>query len=135
MQKEPVIQARGGVPKGFLRFLNERALALPDRQGNQRTDSFHNIISNKQVSLVAVVPGSNELLHLSGNASITNDKSLLDTMHLKVKPPQATLLLDLKNTTITQSKAENFSLNKVCNFASGLPSFEFRESDFFKWKD
>jgi ferredoxin-NADP reductase/predicted pyridoxine 5'-phosphate oxidase superfamily flavin-nucleotide-binding protein len=94
-----------GDPKGFLRFLDERTLVLPDRQGNQRTDSFHNIVSNKQVSLVAIVPGSNELLHLSGNASITNDKSLLDTMCLNSKPPQAALLLDLKNATITQSEA------------------------------
>jgi ferredoxin-NADP reductase/predicted pyridoxine 5'-phosphate oxidase superfamily flavin-nucleotide-binding protein len=94
-----------GDPKGFLRFLDERTLALPDRQGNQRTDSFHNIISNNQVSLVALVPGSNQLLHLSGTASITNDKGLLDTMCLKGKAPQAALLLDLKDATITQSEA------------------------------
>jgi ferredoxin-NADP reductase/predicted pyridoxine 5'-phosphate oxidase superfamily flavin-nucleotide-binding protein len=94
-----------GDGKGFLRLLDPGILSMPDRQGNQRTDTFHNIISNNQVSLVALVPGSNKLLHLSGHASITNEESLLDTMSLNGKPPQAALLLDVKNATITDSEA------------------------------
>ena len=93
-----------GDEKGFLRLLGQGSLALPDRQGNQRTDTFRNIISYNQVSLVALVPGSNKLLHLSGNASITNEESLLNTMSLNGKPPQAALLLDIKNATITHSE-------------------------------
>jgi predicted pyridoxine 5'-phosphate oxidase superfamily flavin-nucleotide-binding protein len=94
-----------GDAKGFLRLLDQGTLALPDRQGNQRTDTFHNIMSNNQVSLVALIPGSNLLLHMSGNASITNEESLLETMSLNGKPPQAALLLDVKNATITHSEA------------------------------
>jgi ferredoxin-NADP reductase/predicted pyridoxine 5'-phosphate oxidase superfamily flavin-nucleotide-binding protein len=94
-----------GDAMGFLRLLDGQTLAMPDRQGNQRTDTFHNIIGNKRVSLVALIPGCSKLLHLSGNASITNDKDLLDSMSLNGKPPQAALLLEVTTVSITHSEA------------------------------
>lgn len=94
-----------GDEQGFLRILDEQTLALPDRKGNQRTDTFHNIVSSRQISLVALIPGSDQLVHLSGQASITNEPSLLATMALQGKPPQAALLLTVQEASISHSQA------------------------------
>jgi predicted pyridoxine 5'-phosphate oxidase superfamily flavin-nucleotide-binding protein len=78
---------------GFLRILGPNTLAVPDRRGNQRTDTFHNILTCDQVSLAVVVPGRTDVLHLSGTAVITDDTELLRTMAVKGKAPAAALLV------------------------------------------
>ena len=35
-----------GDPAGFVKILDEKTLAIPDRLGNHRGDTFHNIIEN-----------------------------------------------------------------------------------------
>src|SRR4051812_43239049 len=35
-----------GDPAGFVHILDERTLVLPDRLGNQRVDSFQNLLTN-----------------------------------------------------------------------------------------
>ena len=52
-----------GDPAGFVKVLNERTLALPDRPGNNRIDSFRNIVEGSGfVQLIFFVPGIDETL-------------------------------------------------------------------------
>ena len=46
-----------GDPVGFVRVLDDRTLAIPDRPGNNRLDTLVNILSNPNVGLLFVVPG------------------------------------------------------------------------------
>ncbi len=73
---------RGDAP-GFLRALDGETIAIPDRKGNHRTDTFHNLLSCPRVSVAAVVPGREDLLHLRGTAYVTDDAALLSTMALE----------------------------------------------------
>jgi predicted pyridoxine 5'-phosphate oxidase superfamily flavin-nucleotide-binding protein len=45
----PDVSPRGGDP-GFVKVLDEHRLALPDRPGNNRVDSLHNVAGNPRAS-------------------------------------------------------------------------------------
>jgi len=95
---------RGDHP-GFLRMLDDTTLALPDRRGNQRTDTFHNILACDSVALAAVVPGRSEILHLDGTASVTDEPRLLATMAVGGRPPGVALLVRVRRAEIRPNEA------------------------------
>src|SRR5438105_8085798 len=61
---------KGDAP-GFVRILDEKTLAIPDRRGNNRTDSFHNIVHDPRVALLFLIPGVSETLRVNGRAVIS----------------------------------------------------------------
>ncbi|GIJ51426.1 hypothetical protein Val02_83120 [Virgisporangium aliadipatigenens] len=95
---------RGDNP-GFLRVLDGRTLALPDRRGNKRADTFHNLLEDERLSAVALVPGRLEVLRLSGTARLTDDPQLLRTMALGTQVPHAALLFTVSEAGVVPSPA------------------------------
>ncbi|GIJ46784.1 hypothetical protein Val02_36700 [Virgisporangium aliadipatigenens] len=93
---------RGDEP-GFVRVLDEHTLAVPDRRGNGRTDTFHNVLACDRVSLAALIPGRDELLHVDGTASITDDADLLRTMPVGRSVPHAALIVRVRHTEIRRN--------------------------------
>ena len=65
-----------GDPPGFVKVLDDSRLAVPDRPGNRRIDSFTNITRNPRVALLFMVPGVDETLRVNGNARIFVDAEL-----------------------------------------------------------
>lgn len=94
-----------GDPPGFIRMLDARTLALPDRRGNQRADTLHNLLSCDQVALAAVIPGRDEVLHVSGTGFMTDDAPLLATMALADKPPHAALVIRVEHSELSRNAA------------------------------
>lgn len=94
-----------GDPPGFARILDECTLAVPDRLGNKRADTFHNLVTCDAVSLAALVPGRDDVLHLSGTAQVSDDPGLLSAMALKGKPPHAALVVRVARAAIRRSDA------------------------------
>ena len=66
-----------GDPAGFVRVLDDRTIAVPDRAGNNRLDTFSNILSNPEIGLIFLIPGSRETLRVSGTARLVKDAWLL----------------------------------------------------------
>lgn len=95
---------RGDNP-GFLRILDGRTLAVPDRRGNKRADTFHNLLADDRLSAVALVPGRLETLHLSGSAELTDDPELLRTMAVGAQVPHAAMVFTVSAATVTTSTA------------------------------
>jgi predicted pyridoxine 5'-phosphate oxidase superfamily flavin-nucleotide-binding protein len=95
---------RGDQP-GFVRLLDSRTLVVPDRKGNQRADTFHNLLADSHVSLVAVVPGRTDVLHLSGTAGVTTDTALLSRLSLKGTAPHAALVVDVELAELAGNEA------------------------------
>lgn len=56
--------------------LDPGTLALPDWRGNNRLDSLRNIIRDGRVSLMFLVPGSNNVVRVNGSARVTADADL-----------------------------------------------------------
>ncbi len=77
---------RGDAP-GFVAVLDDTTILIPDRLGNNRTDSLRNIIDNPGVGLLFLVPGINETLRVNGLARITTDAALLPAFWSRSRKP------------------------------------------------
>jgi PPOX class probable FMN-dependent enzyme len=94
-----------GDEPGFVRIVDERTLALPDRPGNNRIDNLLNIIADPRVSLLFIVPGIGETLRVNGQAEISNDPELLQSFAVKGKPPRTVLIVSVESVYFHCSRA------------------------------
>jgi PPOX class probable FMN-dependent enzyme len=82
---------RGGHP-GFVTVAGPNDLLLPDRAGNNRIDSFQNVVAGSgHLQLIFFVPGIDETLRISGRGSVSAEPALLATMQEFGRPPRAVL--------------------------------------------
>ncbi|HEY8515422.1 MAG TPA: pyridoxamine 5'-phosphate oxidase family protein [Candidatus Binatia bacterium] len=93
-----------GDPPSFLRIWDGK-LAVPDRPGNRRTDTFHNVLEQPRVALLALAPGDDWILEVSGVASLTVEPSLLASMAVQGKTPKIALLLEAQDADLRRSQA------------------------------
>lgn len=87
------------------RILDGRTLVVPDRKGNRRADTLHNLLRDDRLSFAALVPGRTGVLHVRGRGAITDDPALLETMALRGMPPHLALLIDVEHAEVTGSDA------------------------------
>ena len=66
---QPTISPKGDAP-GFVRVVDPNTLLIPDRMGNNKLESFHNLIENPRLGLIFFVPGHRETLRVSGTARL-----------------------------------------------------------------
>lgn len=83
---------RGDRP-GFVRIHDEKTLMLPDRRGNNRTDSLRNIIRDPRAALLFLIPGSGTTLRINGRAHLTTDATLCDSFAVEDRPPRSVIVL------------------------------------------
>ncbi|MFI6274914.1 MSMEG_1061 family FMN-dependent PPOX-type flavoprotein [Streptomyces sp. NPDC050988] len=88
------VSPRGDAP-GFTYVIDSRTLALPDRPGNRRGDSFHNVLDNPHAGLLYLIPGSKEVLRVNGRARILTDAPFFDAMKLDDQRPTLALVLEI----------------------------------------
>ena len=82
-----------GDPAGFVKVLDERTLAIPDRLGNGRFDTIRNILVNPGIGLIFLVPGVTYTLRISGEAIIVRDADLLANLAVNGKTPDHALVV------------------------------------------
>jgi ferredoxin-NADP reductase/predicted pyridoxine 5'-phosphate oxidase superfamily flavin-nucleotide-binding protein len=87
------------------RILDGRTLVIPDRKGNKRADTLHNLLADDRLSLAALVPGRSGVLHVRGRGAITDDPALLATMALRGQPPHAALVIDVEHAEVAGNQA------------------------------
>jgi PPOX class probable FMN-dependent enzyme len=96
---------RGGGP-GFVHVDGPNRLLMPDRPGNNRIDSFKNIVEGTGfVHLVFFVPGIDETLRVAGKGAVTTDPVLLTMMEEFGKLPRAVLRVDVSEAYFHCGKA------------------------------
>ena len=66
-----------GDPAGFVEVLSPKLLALPDRLGNGRFDSYENLFDDPSVALLFLIPGHSDTLRAAGEGRISRDPELL----------------------------------------------------------
>jgi uncharacterized protein len=84
-----------GDPPGFVRVLDDRTLAIPDRLGNRRLDTFRNVLVNPNIGLIFIIPGATYTLRVSGKAIIVRDRELREALAVNNKPPDHVLVVDV----------------------------------------
>ena len=96
---------RGGSP-GFVRLGGPKRLLMPDRQGNNRLDSFRNILSGDgEVGMLFFIPGIDDALRINGRASLSCEPALLETMIEFGKPPRAVVEIAVREVYLHCPKA------------------------------
>lgn len=95
---------RGDAP-GFVRIVDDRTLAIPDRRGNNRIDSLRNIVRDPRVALLFMVPGVGETLRVNGRARISVERPLLDSFAVDGKAPRSVLLVTIDSVYFQCTKA------------------------------
>jgi uncharacterized protein len=86
----PDASPRGDAP-GFVAVDGPHTLLVPDRLGNNRVDSFHNVIANPKVGLLFLVPGQPHSLRVNGTARLLTDDELCKRLSMQSKPARAIL--------------------------------------------
>ena len=84
-----------GDPPGFVQILDEKTLAIPDRKGNRRADTFTNILANPKVALYFLIPGVRETLRVMGAARIVRDLTLRESMAERGSVPDLVIVVDI----------------------------------------
>ena len=92
---QPDISPKGD-PLGFVRVLDEKHLAIPERPGNRRLDTFINLLDNPNVAIIFMIPGKGETLRVKGEARIVRDEALRETMAVKGRIPEFAVVVHVE---------------------------------------
>ncbi len=82
-----------GDPAGFVHVLDASTLAIPDRPGNRRADTFVNLLEQPHVGLLFLIPGKPETLRINGTAMMVRDQWIRDQMAIGDKVPDLALVV------------------------------------------
>ena len=94
-----------GDPAGFIRILDKKTLAIPDRPGNNRIDGMRNLVRDPRIALLFLIPGVGETLRVNGRAAISVDPDLLQRFTIGGKLPHAVMLVTVERIYFHCSKA------------------------------
>ena len=67
---------------------DERTLLIPDRPGNNGTDSLRNV-AQSHVGLLFLVPGMSETLRVSGTAETVTDADVVEPLSMNFPAPRS----------------------------------------------
>ncbi len=94
-----------GDSRGFVTVLDDQHLFIPERPGNRRMDSVHNIIANPHIGLLFLIPGLGETLRINGKAYICRDFDLLEKTAVNGKTPLFGILVEVEECYAHCAKA------------------------------
>ena len=98
------VSPKGDFP-GFVDVLDDNTIAIPDRSGNNRLDSYINILKNPKVAVMFLIPGISEVLRIRGVAEISQDKNLLAKMAVNGQVPKTSLIISVNEIYLHCAKA------------------------------
>src|SRR5580693_2015176 len=81
---------RGDLP-GFVRIQDDKTLLMPDRRGNNRTDSLRNIVRDPRTALLFLIPGVGNTLRVNGRAHVDVGAELLASFAVEGKSPRSVI--------------------------------------------
>jgi uncharacterized protein len=103
---------------GFVRSLDDATLAIPDRRGNRRVDTFHNVLQNPGVGLIFFVPGQRETLRVTGRALLVRDHDIRSSMMDDGRMPDLAMIVIVERAffhcgkCITRSNLWNYEAHR-----------------------
>ena len=98
-----------GSPRGddgpVVRIVDDRTLWLPDWRGNNRIDTLRNIVRDERISLMFMVPGSNNVVRVNGRAVLTADTEVTVSFDRKGMTPKTVIVITLDEMYFQCAKA------------------------------
>ena len=94
-----------GDPAGFVVVEDEKTLLIPDRRGNNRADSLNNLIADRRIALLFLIPGVGETMRVNGRAEISVDPALLERFPAQGKLPRSVIVVHVERAYFQCPKA------------------------------
>ncbi len=85
-----------GDTAGFVKIADENTLLIPDRAGNNRVDTLHNLVNDPRIGLLFLIPGIGESLRVNGTVRISIAPDLLDRFIVQGKRPRSVLVIHVE---------------------------------------
>ncbi len=89
-----------GSPRGdegpVVTEIDDTTLAMPDWRGNNRADSLRNIVRDPRVSLMFMVPGSNNVVRVNGQAHVTVEADMLERLAKDGSLPRSVIVIKIE---------------------------------------
>lgn len=95
---------KGGAP-GFARAIDSGRVGWADASGNNRLDSFENVVQNPSVGLLFMIPGLDETLRINGTTELSTDAELCEGFALGGKPAKVVAVVTVVEAYLHCSKA------------------------------
>jgi PPOX class probable FMN-dependent enzyme len=95
---------RGGAP-GFVQVIDDRTLHLPDAFGNNRLDSYANIVQSGRCATIFFVPGMDETLRINGRALLRDEPELLARFGSERHTPRVVVEIRVEEAYLHCAKA------------------------------
>jgi PPOX class probable FMN-dependent enzyme len=95
---------RGGEP-GFVKVVDDHTLILPDWSGNNRLDTFSNIVTTGRIGMIFFVPGVDEAFRVNGAAELRRDEVYTSLCEVNGKLPKLVLRITVKEAYLHCAKA------------------------------
>ncbi len=115
-----------GDPAGFVKVLDPKTLAIPDRPGNHRFDTFSNILATGRIGLMFMVPNRNEVVRVNGSARIFRDMALRQSMAIADRVPDFAIVVQVEEAFYHCGKAvlrSKLWQPEAAASVEGLPSY------------
>jgi PPOX class probable FMN-dependent enzyme len=115
-----------GDPIGSWKVLDPHTIAIPDRLGNNRADTFTNILDNPRIGLMFIVTNRKEVVRVSGSAVIARDEELLQSMSVRGKAPSLAIVVRVEEAMFHCGKSmirSNMWQPEKWGSVEGLPSY------------
>ena len=98
-------QSPKGDPAGFVEVLDRKTLAIPDRLGNGRFDSYENLLADPALALIFLIPGHTDTLRVAGEGRISRAPDLLARYPVNGKEPRFVLLVTVRQAFLHCAKS------------------------------
>jgi len=95
---------RGG-QAGFVKFLDDNTLLIPDSKGNNRVDSLVNLVETGNIGCLFFIPGIDETLRINGTAIITNKAEYIALFPEEKNPPKTCIKVTITEVFLHCAKA------------------------------
>jgi PPOX class probable FMN-dependent enzyme len=88
-----------------VQMYDEQTLLLPDWRGNNRIDTLRNIVRDPRVSLMFMVPGSNNVVRINGEARVTADPDMLNRFDDRGQLPRSVAAIRIREVYFQCARA------------------------------
>lgn len=95
---------RGG-EAGFVKVIDDNTVIVPDWAGNNRLDTFSNIVATGRIGAIFLVPGVDEALRINGAASLRRDEAFTSRCEVNGRFPKLVVHIAVKEAYLHCAKA------------------------------
>jgi PPOX class probable FMN-dependent enzyme len=84
---------------------DETTLLMPDRRGNNRTDSLRNIVRDPRVALMFLIPGLGNAMRVNGRAVVSVDPVLVARLTVDGHAPRSVIVITVETAYFQCARA------------------------------